>query len=196
MGTLWTKFKSQSNERKALSVFIILILISMIAAWYDSPNTPNSNKKYTQAEAIKGTDTPKVDVKVQSGTVKVIPKAIIKKSIKPLPPEIDSDNIEVTDTAEVPPSEAGTKIITTIDTITGDTKIYQKANPIPLFAWESKRRVGVGYGVSTSGPIVKVAAEYGFLRVGNFHLGVQAEIEAGAVRTPEVKAFGLANYSW
>lgn len=195
MGVLIEKFKSLPGEKKALCVFIPLILVAMLSAWYDNSDAP-TKKQFTPAAPIAGTAVTKESVKIQSGVVKVIPKAQVKKSVKPLPPEIDNDDIEVTGTGEVPPSISGTKVISTIDKITGDTKIYTKANPIPLFAFESMKRIGVGYGYSTEGTVAKVFGEYGFARIGNFHLGVQAEIEAATSRDPEAKILGLVDYRW
>lgn len=194
MSTVWEKFKALPTEQKAFCLFIPLILVAMLAAWYDK--TPAKTDKYTQPPAIEGTDVPKRSVKLKNGTVKVIPKEVIEDAIDPLPPEIEDPDVEVTATAEVAPSEAGSKVIATMNITTGDTSLLVKENPLPLFAFESKKRIGVGYGYTPEGSIAKVYGEWGFLRVGAFHVGVQTEIEAATNKAPAAKALGLIDYRW
>jgi hypothetical protein len=194
MSRFWDWFKAQPGERKALMAFVLLIVLAMLAAWYDK--TPTPSKQFTQAKPIQGTAVPKQDAKVANGTVKVIPKAVVKKAVE-LPPEVaDDDDKEVTATAETPPSENGTKIISVIDKTTGNTVILTKENPVPLFAFENKRRLGVGYGVGSEGTAGKIFGEYTFLRVGNFHLGAQAELSSAATKGPEVRAQAILDYRW
>ena len=193
MSTIWEKFKALPGERKALLVFIPLIVTAMLAAWYDQA-PPVNTKTFVTPPAIKGTAVPKVDVPVK--TVKVIPKGTVKKAIPNLPPEIDDEDTEVTDTAEVPASENGTKVISTINVVTGETKIITKPNEPSLFAFENKRRIGVGYGIGTSGTTAKLFGEYGFLRIGNVHISVQGEIVTTPLNSPEARVSALADYRW
>lgn len=196
MSIVWEKFKALPGERKALCVFIPLILMALIASWYDKTPQRRANSGFPQAPPIAGTEGGKTDVKIKPGTVKVIPKKKVKDAVDPLPPEVDEPDIEVTATAEVPPSEAGTQVISTINVTTGDTKIFQKENKLPLIGFESLKRIGVGYGYSTRGTTAKVYGDYSFLRVGVFHLGVQAEIEATTTRVPEAKAMAIIDCRW
>jgi hypothetical protein len=133
-------------------------------------------------------------VPLKNGKVKVIPKKDAKKAIPDLPPEVDEADVEVTATAELPPSENGSKVVATINTTTGESKIIAKENPAPLFAFESKRRIGVGYGYSTEGTTAKVFGEWSFIRIGNVHVGVQGEISAATTRAPEAKAQATLDY--
>lgn len=195
MSAILDRFKNLSGETKALFVFIPLILIAMLSAWYDKPVVV-APQGYTQAPAIKGTATTKVEVPIKLGKVKIIPKAVVKKAIPELPPEIDNDSTEVTGTAVIPPSETGTDVVTTIDTITGDTKIISKPKELSLFAFESKASIGLGYGYSTSGTVADVHGTYQFLRVGNAHVGVRGEIVATSYRSPEAKILATIDYNF
>ncbi|BCS54061.1 hypothetical protein [Geobacter sp. SVR] len=189
------EFKQLPARTKALLLFLVLAIISMLFTWY-SPEVPAS-RTYAQAPAIKGTaNLPKTAVPVVGGTVKVLPKKLVNK-VTPLPDEvINDDEKEVTATGEIPPSENGSKVVSVIDTKTGDTVLITKVNPPPLFAFENKRRIGVGYGIGTAGPTAKLFGEYTFLRVGNFHLSAEAEINATATRQTEAKAMAQIDYRW
>jgi len=197
MSTLHEKFKQLPAERKALSLFVFLGVLAMIAAWYDTTPTPTATPRMmAPAPPISGTDVPKQNTPLKTGTVKTIPKKKVSTTVD-LPAEIlDGGEIEVTDTAQAPPSENGTRVISTINVTTGDTRIYTQPNPPSLFAFENKRRIGVGYGLSTQGPTAKVFAEWTFLRVGSFHVSAQAELAASEARSPEAKMLAVIDYRW
>lgn len=167
----------------------------MIASWYDNSNTQNT-RQFNPTSPIAGTDVSKEDATIATGKVKVIPKKTIKDSVKPLPPELEKDEIQVMDTAEIAPSDYGTKVISTININTGDTKLISKQNPAPFIDFENLKRVGVGYGYGSEGSTAKVVGEYTFLRVGSFHLGTQAEIQAATGKSPEAKAMVIIDYRW
>lgn len=190
---LYNKFMALSTEYKAFSLFIPLIILAIIFGWYSSSPTPLTNE-FTEATSIKGTNVPKVDTPVTNGTVKVLPKKVVKKAIPDLPAEIDKPNIEITATADVPPSANGVDVVSTIDTTTGETKIAVKEHKASFFAFKNERRIGAGYGTGTNGPTAKIYADYGFLRVGNVHFSVQGEIRSTTTKAPEANAFIQADY--
>jgi hypothetical protein len=142
-------------------------------------------------------EIPKEDKKVVNGTVKVLPKDKVDKKV-PLPPEIKNDTRkEITATAEAPPSETGTDIISVVDTTTGETTISTKPKPADFIEFENKRRLGVGYGVSTNGgPTGKIFGEWTFLRVAGAHVGIQAELNSTFSKSPEAKAYAVIDYRW
>ncbi len=188
-------FKSLPLVVKVTCVVVPLAVIAMIVAWYKpEPKVPQEG--FNTAPPIVGTAVSKKTAKVATGTVKVIPKDVIKDAVEPLPEEVEKDNIEVLDTAEVPPSENGSKVLSLIDTNTGETKLVVKENKQSLFGFEDKKRIGVGYGYSSEGTTARVNGEWTFLRVGSFHLGVLAEIAATTAKAPEAKALGIVDYRW
>jgi hypothetical protein len=193
MSKVWEKFKALPNSSKAFCVLIPLVLASLLFAWYDKTPIP-STQLFSQATPIKGTNVTKTEVTLTSNKIKIIPKSAVKKSITPLPAEVDDKSVEVLDTAEVAPSENGTKVISVVNTETGETKIYTKENPPDLFAFENRWRVGVGYGVGTEGTTAKIFGEYTALRVGKFHFGVQSEIVTTTYRSPEAKVLAVIDY--
>ena len=191
MSKIWEKFKGVSGGAKALVIITQLVVLALLASWYDEAPVV-SPTVYVAHPAIKGTAVPKVFVPVTS--VKVIPKSVVKKALPNLPPELDEENIEVTDTAEVPASENGTKVISTINTVTGETTLITKPNARALMAFENRWRVGIGYGVGTEGTTAKLFGEYTAARVGNFHIGAQAEIVTTTYRSPEAKILAVIDY--
>jgi hypothetical protein len=197
MSILLDKFKALPTERKAFCMFIPVMVMALFFSWYSPANLPVEQKVFAPAAPIKGTDVPKVEKKIKKGTIKVIPKGTVEKKVTPLPPEIkNNDAVEVMDTAEVPPSEWGHKVISSINTDTGDTSLYVKENTPDLFAFESKKVVGAAYGYSTSGTVAEIYGSYQFLRVGNVHVGIRGEVIAETMRAPEAKILGTAEYRW
>lgn len=193
MSWLWEKFKALPTEYKAFSLLVPLILVAAIVAWY-SPSPVPPGPDFTQPPAIKGTDVPKEDKPLASGKVRVIPKKKVKDAVKQFPKELEPDEVEVLDTAELPATENGYKVISSINTTTGESKLLTKENSPPLFAFENKKRVGIGYGIGTQGTTAKVLGEWSFLRVGNAHVSVQGEIKATTASSPEATASVLVDY--
>lgn len=193
MEYVWEKFRALPAERKALCLFIPVFLMAIIFAWYNPTPAP-PNKGFTEPPKIPGTDVPKVDRAVKGGKVKVIPKEDVDDALDPLPEELKADNIEILNTADLSATETGYEVISSINTDTGDTKIIAKEKKPDLWDFENKKRIGVGYGYSTEGTVARVMGEYTFLRVGNFHLGVQAEINAVTLKAPDAKALAVIDY--
>ena len=178
-------------------LLLLLTLLSVLYAWY-TPVTPEPLPVFTKPAPIPSVkDLNKEDVALAQAIVKALPKAKVVKKIK-LPPEVvNNPAIQITDTAELPPSTHGTEVVSTIDTTTGETTILSKPKPVPLFEFENQKRIGVGYAVLDSkGTSAKVYGEYTALRVGNFHVGVQADLTIRSYDLPEAKVLGVIDYRW
>lgn len=190
------KIKSTPPIVKAGTLFVLLAIMAALFAWYDHKPVL-SKTAFTAVPKIAAVENiPKVPTAVQFTHIKTIPKKTLEKKIT-LPPEVsDDEDTEVTDTADIPPSENGTQVITTINKVTGDTKILAKEKEAPLFAFENKKLVGVGYGIGTEGPVGTVYGQWTFARVGNVHISARAEINASQTRAPEAKVMATAEYRW
>lgn len=194
--SLLTEIKELPARTKALGLFLLLAIVSLVFSWYNP--TPKGSPNFTTAKPISGTSSiPKKEVVVAKGTVKVLPKNLVNKKT-PIPPEILNDESkEISATADVPPSEAGSEVISVIDVNTRETVLMTREKQLSLFAFENKGRVGVAYGISNYGTTGKVYADWTFLRIAKAHLGAQVEINSTTTREPEAKALiKIDGYSW
>lgn len=183
--------------RTLLFVGLLVLLVaatSYLARWYSPPTEPP--KTFTPAPAIpKLAAVPKVKVGVKQ--VEVIPKEIAVKGLPDLPDDVvNNDNIEITGTATAPQSKSGYEIVTTINKEDGSSSILVKEKPRKLLEFISDKRIGVAYGISSDKghQVGKVYGEWSFLRVGDAHLSVQAEMRA----KKDVEAVGMVavDYRW
>lgn len=175
----------------------ILALTSAVVNWYsNTPKIPST--VYVTAPPIPSLGpVPKVDLKVPS--VKIIPKEIVVTKLPKLPDSVKTNSdIEVLNTATTPSSEAGFNIVSTINKKDGSTEILISEKERSLFEFVNKRRVGVAYGVTTTGgaQTARVSGEWSFLRVGSAYVTAQAEIRSKQLQNTEGAAYIGVDYRW
>lgn len=193
IANIWGQVQEWSLQRK-LVIFILcpLLLLSAFCTWL-KPERKGPTGVFTTPPVLIASHT-KIPLNIPY--IKIIPKSAVKKKYPVLPPEIEPEEVEVVATADLPPSENGTEVISIFNTTDQEVSIITKEKPAPLFAFEDKKRVGVGYGYSTDGNTAKVYGEWSFLRVGNIHASVQGEISTTAVQGPEAKSMLTIDYRW
>lgn len=160
--------------RVIVSITLLLVVGAGLYAWYSTPKqqlTPQFSVVPPIPEAAKVQT-----VEVPLRTVVVYQKAELQKKIS-LPAEIAQDaSKQVTATADLPASRAGTEVISVIDTDTGVTTLQARAKELPLFGFENEKRIGVGYSMGIKGERgINVYGEWTVARVGNVYGGVRAE---------------------
>ena len=189
---MWEWLKTLSLESKITSVLVALLLVAILFAWYHPENKLPTKIPVVLPAISSVVSVPKEVVNVPK--LKVYRKSNIAKKVI-LPADVVTDpNKQVTAVVDVPPSPAGAEVTAVVDVVTGDTVLLAREKELPLLAFETMKRIGVGYGVGTAGTEAKVFIEYTFARVGNFYLSVYAEVDAGAVRAPEAKALATVDY--
>jgi hypothetical protein len=105
----------------------------------------------------------------------------------------NDDHQQITATAAVPPYEGQTNTLAVIDTSTGESKIIARQEPLSFFAFETKKEIGVRYGITVkNGMEGDVYGRWDFLRVGSIHLGVYGEVNTQG----DAKAMLSAAYRW
>lgn len=160
---------------KLVAFTFALVLLAAICAYFlkPAPIPVNTPQKAQVAASVAKAQTEMVKVPA----VKVLKKADIYKKVKVPPEVIVNPQKQITAVVDVPASKAGTEVTSVIDTDTGETEIYYAEKPLPFFAFENEKRVGVGYQVVTNGDQeVKVYAEYTFARIGKTHVSIYAEV--------------------
>lgn len=178
------KFKGMSAEKKALLLFVALMLISALTGWYQhTPKLPTTEPQIlATSPAVQ--KVPKVTQQI--GTVKVLDKQKLTTKV-PLPEEVKKDDTkQVSAVSVVPSSDNKTEVTAVIDLNTKETTLYAREIPPAFMAFESKGRIGAGYGIKQNGVnVTKVYADWSFLRIGDVRLVVQGEINSDR----EAKAF-------
>jgi len=158
--------------KKAL--VILLITISAGAFAYE---------KYLKPPAVK-TEYVKLPPVIQVKTIRVPVKEIVvldkteaSKKLN-LPESIRSDASEqLIATGEVSPYEGKTDVVATMNTETGESSLIATQRPLPFFAFENKKEIGIGIGISSKGMDGEVYAQWSFLRIGKVHLKAYGEAD-------------------
>lgn len=179
--------KALPTRTKALILLGTLIAASALYGWYhETPQLPQ--KQFAPVAALPQVkNVPKEEIK--PAKVVVYQKAALAKKVA-LPPEVLNDGAKhVTATADLPPSKGGTEVISVIDEKTGESTIFAKAKPLPLFGFANEKKLGLAYGASTlRGPEARLYGEYTFARVGNVYMSVRGEVNNRAEATGLVTA--------
>ena len=155
----------------------IILCSSLLFSWY-KPKA-GSQGHYVEApkeksvEKIKTVTVPGPERIVTIEKEKVIDKLGLPESIKSDPDK------QVIANADIPCDEniKGQSVVAILDTKTGESHIVAKPKPLSLIALESRKEIGIRYGIKSTGtPEIDLYGEYDFLRVGALHLGVYGEV--------------------
>lgn len=120
----------------------------------------------------------------------VYPKAA--KAAGDLPPEIkNDDNKSLIDAVKLTCNDDHPKTVASIlDTVTGQTQIITRDEPLPWLAAESRGALGIQYGLGNNGLKGRLAGRWEAVEVKALHLGL-----AGTVDTDRA-AFGGVSLDW
>lgn len=89
----------------------------------------------------------------------------------------DNKDVKVLDATTL--EECDKTITAIIDTATGESTLFVRDEPAPLFAASSRASVGVAYGVSDSdGALWQVSGSYEFARIKATRLGIVGTVDA------------------
>lgn len=172
--------------KKALIVLLILILGSAYAYehFFKPPIVKTEWKEVSKIKEVIKVKTVRVPVK----EIVVLNKQELNKKF-PQPQEIVNDaKKQVIATGEIEPYEGKTDVEAVINTESGESTMISKQRPLPFFAIESKKEIGIGVGISSKGIDGELYAQYSFLRTGKVHwkgygeigrLGAKALIRVG-----------------
>lgn len=98
-----------------------------------------------------------------------------------LPKEIQNDPAEhVIAATKTANDERQHTVITTIDARTGEATTYDRVDPLPWLAVNTKSQVGIFYGFKNGGQVIRIEGQQEFLQIKAAHLGVAVSADAGA----------------
>jgi len=176
-----------------LAVLAVLAVSSAIYSWYRTPPAIFTDR-YVSVPQIK-TVTKLKTVEVPVEKIVVIEKQVVVEKLK-LPDWVKTDaGQQVLTTAEIPPYEGITNAVAVMNTQSGTSQIVAKQVPLPLFAFEAKREVGVRGGVATAAESnidITIYGRWDFLRIGNTHIGAYVEGDSSGSAKAQVQV----GYKW
>ena len=162
-------------------IIITLIIVASLAAvssvynWYK--NAPVvSQSEYTPAPEIKKAKEIKHKQIPAPTQIDVLDKDDAVRELKINDPVKSDERKQITATAEIPPYDGTTNVISFMDIKTGVSEIIAKQEPLSFFGFPNKKRMYGKIGYSTGCEIqATIGGEWLFLRVGNITGGVYAE---------------------
>lgn len=162
------------TKTKIAIALIILALVAALAAstaWhYLKPETKQTAQYQVAHEEKAAAKVDKQEIIIKH-VMAYDKKEIVKKLDIPEPIKSDPKQ-EVIANAEVKASERDTSVITTIDTETGEAKIFTKEKPSKLFEIQLKAEYGVYAGASTSGAMGFVYAKILPAKIKGAEIGI------------------------
>ena len=173
--------------RWRIGVYAALLLFGIVYLVWCHFQKPVPTTAFVAAPpAVK---TAKVAGPVMTVPLRVVPKKAVIATFPELASQVEAPQTEVIDTAEIPKTDNGVKVVTFMNVSTGVASTVYKANPAPWFAFEKGNTVGATYLQTTAGPTAAVYYKRDLFRVKDFHMGLVAG--AGESGGKAVAAGGL-----
>ena len=94
------------------------------------------------------------------------------------------------------PKASGSRVVTFINTSTGQSHSVVKDIPRSWISFERGNELGAGYGIGRDGTIYAARYRRDILRVGSIYLTGELEANQTSQRGAEAKAMGWAVYRW
>jgi hypothetical protein len=126
-----------------------------------------------KASAVKDEEKVEVAIKTPAKTIKVYGTSVKGKLL--IPKEaISNDNLQVTDSVVVSPSERPVQVTPVVDLQTGEVTTYEAAMPTPWFSPESRGSLGLTYGLKRDSvsPVFQLHGRHNFVQTKRIHWGV------------------------
>jgi hypothetical protein len=128
------------------------------------------------SKAVK--NTPKIEVAIKKPVKVYKGGAAIKNNLK-LPPNVISDDAEqVIASSEVKNDDHPHTITTTINTETGESETYIKAEPLPWLSFDKRGSVGVYYGFKSGVGTARIEAKQDIFDIKSIRCGGVASIDS------------------
>lgn len=157
----------------------IALVIGLSICWFYFKPTPEKAGQVivaTPAKEVKR--VPVVDTKIVSGTVAVYKGGAKLKKKLTLPKAIvDDAKKEVLASSKIPTGEHSHTVTTVIDTDTGRSTTYVRADPLPWIALESRGEVGMYAGMKDGQQAVRVQVRQDFVQVKALHAGMVGSVD-------------------
>jgi hypothetical protein len=184
--------------RNNLQFVLTLIVACIVIAWLAHDRQPVETGQTVEAEpAAEVKRTPKVGVAVKAPVKVYAGGARLKRKIE-LPPEVvQDDRQQVIASSKIEGDQPHT-VTTVIDTDTGESRTFARADPLPWLAWDDRGGIGLYAGIRNGTPAARLQAHQGLFRVKAVHIGGVASLDqplSGPVSMDYFVGIG-AEYRW
>lgn len=158
----------------AAGVVLLVLAASVYFAFKPAPAPPGVHMPATPAPEVAKETTIPVHV---AAPVQVY-KPVVKKKLN-LPAHVQADTEQhVVASSKTANDERQHTITTTLDTTTGQFTSYDRAEPLPWIAVNTKTQVGLFYGLKDGEPVARLQAQQEFLQVKALHFGAVGSVDS------------------
>lgn len=158
----------------AAGVIVLTIAAVVYFSFKINPAPPGIHLPATPAKEVAKEETVPVQVAEPVQVYRPAAKAKLK-----LPEHVQADTEQhVVASSKTANDERQHTITTTLDTSTGVFATYDRAEPLPWVAVNTKTQVGLFYGLKGGDPVMRLQAQQEFLQVKAVHLGVVGTIDS------------------
>jgi len=168
--------------------YVVFALVAFgVAAYLDSKHQPMPAGVHVDA-----TPAPEVG-KVGKDRIDCVPVVVYKPAAKDtlkLPPSASEPEKRVVAATRTPADERPHTVTTLLDTSTGKFTSYDRAEPLPWLAPNTKTDVGAFFGYRNGEQAVRIEARQEVLQIKALHLGAVASADIGAGDTDTFVGIG------
>lgn len=182
-----------------LAILAIIAMTAIAVSWYRDQHPPLASKAaFVEQQPVKEAEKIKTVYIQGPERIQVIEKPIIIERVGGLPADVkENPDRQITATAEIPPHEGKTDVVSTTDIKTGKSEILAKQRPLSFIDFESKPEIGVRLGPTVTEDDhdlygFTVYGRWSFLRIGKAHFGLYVEANSGT----EAKGQVEIGYRW
>lgn len=177
---------------------LTLLLACIVIGWLAHDRQPaevGKTVEATPADEVKR--APKVGVAVKSPIKVYAGGANLKRKIE-LPPEVVQDDRQQVIASSKIEGEQPHTVTTVIDTDTGESRTFVRADPLPWLAWDDRGGIGLYAGFKNGTAAARLQAHQGIFRIKAVHVGIVASLDqtlSGPVSMDYFVGIG-AEYRW
>lgn len=160
---------------------IVAVAVALYFHFKPDPAPAGVHIPATQATELKRETTVPIAVATPIQVYKPATKAKLK-----LPPDVQADTKQhVVASTKTPNDERQHTVTTLLDTSTGVFTTYDRVDPLPWVAVNTKTQVGAFYGLKNGETAIRIQAQQELLQIKALHLGVtaSADVTRGGVDT-------------
>lgn len=158
----------------ALGVFLAFGATALYFHFKPDPAPPGIHMPATPAPELKREET----IPVQVAEPIRVYKPAVKKKLK-LPPAVQADaGQHVVASTKTANDERQHTVTTTLNTSTGEFTSYDRAEPLPWLAVNTKSQVGIYYGLKRGEQITRLEGRQELLQIKAVHIGATATLDS------------------
>lgn len=176
-----------------------VLLVALLATWFGThdrhPAETGKTVEATPATEVK--HTARIGIAIKAPVKVYAGGAGLKGKIE-LPPEVVQDERQQVIASSKIEGDQPHTITTVIDTETGESRTFVRADPLPWLDWNDHGGIGLYTGVKNGAPAVRLQAHQDIFRVKAVNVGVVASLDQplkGPVAMDYFVGIG-AEYRW